>query len=67
MFIGLFIGMFLSGGIVGYFLLAANEFLPYAQKLASDGVILEQTTVEGYRLGATITRAELVKIAMVLS
>jgi S-layer homology domain len=42
---------------------AASEFLPYAELLVTDGAISSQTTEAGYRLGATITRAELAKVA----
>jgi hypothetical protein len=41
---------------------AASEFLPYAEVLADNDVIGAQTTEAGYRLGATITRAELAKV-----
>lgn len=42
---------------------AASEFLPYADALASNGVINTQTTEAGYRLSDNITRAELAKVA----
>ena len=41
---------------------AASEFLPYAEVLADNDVIGVQSTEAGYRLGATITRAELAKV-----
>jgi S-layer homology domain len=42
---------------------AASEFLPYAELLADNAVIGTQSTEAGYRLGATVTRAELAKVA----
>jgi S-layer homology domain len=41
---------------------AASEFLPYAELLADNDVIGVQSAEAGYRLGATITRAELAKV-----
>ena len=41
---------------------AASEFLPYAQALADNGVIATQSTEAGYRLGNSVTRAELAKV-----
>lgn len=41
---------------------AASEFLPYAETLASNDVISAQSTEAGYRLGDTVTRAELAKV-----
>ncbi len=41
---------------------AASEFLPYAEMLAESAVIGTQTNESGYRLGDTITRAEIAKI-----
>ena len=41
---------------------AASEFAPYAAALADNGVINAQSTESGYRLGNTITRAELAKV-----
>jgi S-layer homology domain len=41
---------------------AASEFLPYAELLADNSVIGTQTNESGYRLGDTITRAEIAKI-----
>ena len=41
---------------------AASEFLPYAEVLADNDVIGAQSTEAGYRLGATVTRAELAKV-----
>jgi len=41
---------------------AASEFLPYAQVLADNDVISAQSTEAGYRLGDTVTRAELAKV-----
>ena len=42
----------------------SNEFAPYADALANAGVISSQTSVDGYRLGDSITRAEMAKIAV---
>lgn len=42
---------------------AASEFLTYAELLADNGVIGSQSTEAGYRLGDTVTRAELAKVA----
>jgi hypothetical protein len=42
---------------------AASEFLPYAELLAGESVIGTQSTEAGYRLGDTVTRAELAKVA----
>lgn len=42
---------------------AASEFLPYAETLADYDVISTQSTEAGYRLGDTVTRAELAKVA----
>jgi S-layer homology domain len=42
---------------------AASEFLPYAELLADNAVIGTQSTEAGYRLGDTVTRAELAKVA----
>ena len=41
---------------------AASEFLPYAETLADNDVISAQSTEAGYRLGDTVTRAELAKV-----
>jgi hypothetical protein len=41
---------------------AASEFLPYAELLADNSVISSQSNESGYRLGDTITRAEIAKI-----
>jgi S-layer homology domain len=41
---------------------AASEFLPYATLLADNSVIGTQTNESGYRLGDTVTRAELAKV-----
>lgn len=41
---------------------AASEFAVYADNLADNGVIGVQSNESGYRLGDTITRAELAKI-----
>lgn len=41
---------------------ATSEFLPYAETLAGNNVIGTQSTETGYRLGDTITRAELAKV-----
>ncbi len=41
---------------------AASEFLPYAELLADNAVIGTQTKESGYRLGDTVTRAELAKV-----
>lgn len=41
---------------------AASEFLPYAEALADNDVISAQSTEAGYRLGDTVTRAELAKV-----
>lgn len=41
---------------------AASEFLPYAETLADNSVISAQSNEAGYRLGDSITRAELAKI-----
>lgn len=41
---------------------AASEFLPYAETLANNDVISAQSTEAGYRLGDTVTRAELAKV-----
>ena len=41
---------------------AASEFLPYAELLADNAVIGTQTNESGYRLGDTVTRAELAKV-----
>ncbi len=41
---------------------AASEFLPYAELLADNSVIGVQSNEAGYRLGATVTRAELAKV-----
>jgi hypothetical protein len=41
---------------------AASEFASYAQVLADNDVISTQSTEAGYRLGDTVTRAELAKI-----
>lgn len=42
---------------------AASEFLPYAELLADNDYISTQSTEAGYRLGDTVTRAELAKVA----
>lgn len=42
---------------------AASEFLAYAELLADNDVIGTQSTEAGYRLGDTVTRAELAKVA----
>ena len=41
---------------------AASEFLPYAELLADNSVIGTQTNESGYRLGDTVTRAEMAKV-----
>ena len=41
---------------------AASEFLPYAELLADNSVISSQSNESGYRLGDTVTRAEIAKI-----
>ena len=41
---------------------AASEFLPYAEVLADNAVISTQLSEVSYRLGDTITRAELAKV-----
>ena len=41
---------------------AASEFLPYAELLADNAVIGTQTNESGYRLGDTVTRAEMAKV-----
>jgi len=41
---------------------AASEFLPYASVLADNAVIGTQSSEAAYRLGDTITRAELAKV-----
>jgi hypothetical protein len=41
---------------------AASEFLPYAQALADNDIIGAQSTEAAYRLGDTVTRAELAKV-----
>ncbi len=42
---------------------AASEFLSYAELLAGESIIGTQSTEAGYRLGDTVTRAELAKVA----
>jgi len=42
---------------------ANSEFLPYADALATAGIIKKQDAEAGYRLGDKITRAEMAKIA----
>jgi len=42
---------------------ANSEFLPYADALATAGIVKKQDTEAGYRLGDKITRAEMAKIA----
>jgi hypothetical protein len=42
---------------------AASEFLTYAELLADNAVIGSQSTEAAYRLGDTVTRAELAKVA----
>lgn len=46
---------------------AASEFLPYAELLASNGIINTQVAESGYRLADSITRAEMAKIAVNLA
>lgn len=43
---------------------AVSEFFPHAQSLSNNGVIRLQSSETGYRLWATITRAEAVKLAL---
>ena len=38
---------------------AASAFVPYADALATAGFITKQTSEAGYRLGDSITRAEI--------
>lgn len=43
---------------------AASNFAPYADALATAGIISKQTTEAGYNLGNNVTRAEMAKIAV---
>ncbi|MDP2104012.1 MAG: S-layer homology domain-containing protein, partial [Candidatus Gracilibacteria bacterium] len=43
---------------------AANQFAPYADALATAGIISKQTTEAGYNLGNNVTRAEMAKVAV---
>ncbi len=43
---------------------AQSEFVPYADALANAGVVNSVATVEGYRLGDALTRAEMAKIGV---
>ena len=43
---------------------STNEFASFADALANAGVISNQSSVDGYRLGDSITRAEMAKIAV---
>ena len=43
---------------------AASEFTPYADALATKGIIALQSTEAGYNLGNNVTRAEMAKIAV---
>lgn len=43
---------------------ASSEFFPHAQSLSNNGIIRLQSSEIGYRLGATITRAEATKLAL---
>jgi hypothetical protein len=43
---------------------AASSFAPYADALATAGIIAKQTTEAGYNLGNNVTRAEMAKIAV---
>lgn len=46
---------------------AVSEFLPYAETLATNGVINVQPNEAGYRLADSITRGEMAKIAVNLA
>lgn len=43
---------------------AASSFTPYADALATAGIIGKQTTEAGYNLGNNVTRAEMAKVAV---
>ena len=43
---------------------AANQFAPYADALATAGIISKQSTEAGYNLGNNVTRAEMAKVAV---
>ncbi|MDD2916366.1 MAG: S-layer homology domain-containing protein [Candidatus Gracilibacteria bacterium] len=43
---------------------AASSFAPYADALATAGIIAKQSTEAGYNLGDNVTRAEMAKIAV---
>lgn len=43
---------------------AASQFAPYADALATAGIISKQTTEAGYNLGNNVTRAEMAKVAV---
>lgn len=43
---------------------AASEFLPYADALATNGVVAKQDVEAGYRLSSNVTRSEMAKIAV---
>lgn len=43
---------------------AANTFTPYADALATAGIIAKQSTEAGYNLGNNVTRAEMAKVAV---
>lgn len=43
---------------------AASTFTPYADALATAGIIAKQSTEAGYNLGNNVTRAEMAKVAV---
>ena len=43
---------------------AASQFTPYADALATAGIIAKQSTEAGYNLGNNVTRAEMAKVAV---
>jgi len=43
---------------------AASQFAPYADALATAGIISKQSTEAGYNLGNNVTRAEMAKVAV---
>ncbi len=43
---------------------AASSFTPYADALATAGIIGKQSTEAGYNLGNNVTRAEMAKVAV---
>ncbi len=43
---------------------AASSFTPYADALATAGIIAKQSTEAGYNLGNNVTRAEMAKVAV---